>query len=42
MVAQGVEALLPLAGLFDAAKETERLNKQAGRWARGCERHIDV
>eukprot|EP00887_Chlorella_sp_A99_P007370 scaffold2.g7370.t1 len=29
VVCQGVEALLPLAGLFDAAKETERLAKQA-------------
>jgi valyl-tRNA synthetase len=31
VVGEGFEVLLPLAGLFDAAKEIERLEKQAGK-----------
>jgi hypothetical protein len=31
VVSQGVEAFLPMAGLFDAAKEVERLQKQASK-----------
>jgi valyl-tRNA synthetase len=31
VVKEGLEAVLPMAGLFDAAKEVERLNKQAAK-----------
>lgn len=31
VVKEGLEAILPMAGLFDAAKEVERLNKQAAK-----------
>ncbi|KAL4517680.1 hypothetical protein Ndes2526A_g02065 [Nannochloris sp. 'desiccata'] len=31
VVREGLEVLVPLAGLFDAAKEIERLQKQAGK-----------
>lgn len=34
VVAEGLEVTLPLAGLFDVAKETARLSKQAAKLER--------
>lgn len=39
VVSEGLQLLLPLAGLFDVAKELQRLEKQKAKVRRGACRH---